>query len=268
MRQVKQIVATIAALSLTFALVGCSSDGASEETVPEPITSEEIDAQDIEIVQTGYTVEDGVARYAVVAVNPNEGYIANSVMLSIEGYDESDNMLIGTAATISDMYPNSETAVAGSSRLMTVETENPELVRLNVSVDLQFVTWTKVSDVDTIYEYTVSDENINVDNENTAVVTGNVTTHIPGDTDGGAGAGLSIVAVLFDADGNILCGGTDSSIYFDAITTTADVPDSEEGAEEPPAEVIEPQDVTAEFSITIPDAPKFASFKVYVDPGM
>ena len=312
MRTPKKLVAVLAASAMALTMFGCSGTQ-EEETVAEPdmITSEEISAQEIQIKQTGYSLDDqGNINYAIIANNPNEGYIANSVMFSIEGYDENDRMLLGTAETIMDMYPGVDTGVVGTAHV--VESDLP-LVRFEVSASVDLVNWTETdlsaSEIEDMFTVDTQDA-ANVDG--TTTISGTLSADVPDAEEATSEdedtttdrISASVVAILQDADGKLICGGDEDNIIFDMPMVIEPVEEpvepndaelvsgegaeeadenadenAEEGeegdeataeSEEPVAEEAAPVQsdrATASFSISIPNAPSYARYILLVVPA-
>lgn len=307
MKLSKKLVAALSAGVMAFALfgmAGCSSE--AEDTTTES-TTEEINAQDIEVTASGYSVlPDQTVSYAFTVENPNEGYVANSVTFTIEGYDENDVMLIGGGETIQEVYPGVTTAAAGTSYLSD---PSAKIARFEVKPLMQNVLWTKTTETPEELNSTFQLSDMQVkEADGSMTITGNISTEMPSAEDTAASALESrkdahVVAILRDADGNIICGGTAMGIMLDPsmtpITTSSSsggvVPGTvdedgnlvdEEGNPVEPndAELISGEPTEAElqaegeeggnsvatttYTITIPGVVDYATVDVYATPGI
>ncbi len=307
MKLSKKLVAVLSAGVMAFALFGMAGCSSSESAANVEKTTEEINAQDLNVTGSGFTVlPDQTVSYAFTVENPNEGYVANSVTFTIEGYDANDVMLIGGGETIQEVYPGVTTAAAGTSYLSDA---SAEIVRFEIKPLMQNVLWTKTTDTpDQLNSmFQLSDTQV-TESDGAMTITGTISADL-GDTEGSAESSLDsrkdahVVAILRDADGNILCGGTAMGIMLDPsmtpINTTVPssgvVPDTvdEEGNPVEPndAELVsgEPteeqaQDAAAQdaqlaeeqtsnvasttFTITIPGIVDYATVDVYATPGI
>lgn len=307
MKLSKKLVAVLSAGVMAFALFGMAGCSSSESAANVEKTTEEINAQDLNVTGSGFTVlPDQTVSYAFTVENPNEGYVANSVTFTIEGYDANDVMLIGGGETIQEVYPGVTTAAAGTSYLSDA---SAEIVRFEIKPLMQNVLWTKTTDTpDQLNSmFQLSDTQV-TENDGAMTITGTISADL-GDTEGSAESSLDsrkdahVVAILRDADGNILCGGTAMGIMLDPSMTPINttVPSSgvvpgtvdEEGNPVEPndAELVsgEPteeqaQDAAAQdaqlaeeqtsnvasttFTITIPGIVDYATVDVYATPGI
>ncbi len=307
MKLSKKLVAVLSAGVMAFALFGMAGCSSSESAANVEKTTEEINAQDLNVTGSGFTVlPDQTVSYAFTVENPNEGYVANSVTFTIEGYDANDVMLIGGGETIQEVYPGVTTAAAGTSYLSDA---SAEIVRFEIKPLMQNVLWTKTTDTpDQLNSmFQLSDTQV-TESDGAMTITGTISADL-GDTEGSAESSLDsrkdahVVAILRDADGNILCGGTAMGIMLDPSMTPINttVPSSgvvpgtvdEEGNPVEPndAELVsgEPteeqaQDAAAQdaqlaeeqtsnvasttFTITIPGIVDYATVDVYATPGI
>lgn len=313
MKLSKKLVAALSAGAMAFAMFGMAGCSASDEPdTPVESTTEEINAQDIEVTGSGFTVlPDQTVSYAFTVENPNEGYVANSVTFTIEGYDENDVMLIGGGETIQEVYPGITTAAAGTSYLSD---PSAEIARFEIKPLMQNVLWTKTTETPEELNSKFELSNTEVtETDGSMVITGSISADL-GDTDSSAESSLDsredahVVAILRDADGNIICGGAAMGIMLDPsmtpITTatgTGVVPgtvDEEGNPIEPELDEegnpIEPNDaelVSGEptepelegeeageegqstvaittYTITIPGIVQYATVDVYATPGI
>ncbi len=139
MKFTNKIAATIAAGVLAFGMLGVVGCSSQEET-PTELTTASINAQDIEVTGVGFTVlDDGTVNYAFTVNNPNEGYIAEGVTFTIEGYDADGSMLVGGGETIQTIYPGVQTAAAGTAY---IPNGGNALATFEVSPLMEHVNWT------------------------------------------------------------------------------------------------------------------------------
>lgn len=305
MKLSKKLVATLSAGVMAFALfglAGCAGSDQADST--KESTTEEINAQDIEVTASGYTVlPDQTVSYAFTVENPNEGYVANSVTFTIEGYDENDVMLIGGGETIQEVYPGVTTAAAGTSYLSDA---SAKIARFEIKPLMQNVLWTKTTETPEQLNsmFQLSDTQV-TEGDGSMTITGSISADMPSNDEEGGSAldnrmDAHVVAILRDADGNIICGGSAMGIMLDPSMTPVNTSGSgvvpgtvdengnlvdEEGNPIEPndAEVIsgEPTEeelqaegeegtskATTTYTITIPGVVSYATVDVYATPGI
>lgn len=309
MKLSKKLVATLSAGVMAFTLfgmAGCAgSDGADTTTES---TTEEINAQDLEVTASGFTVlPDQTVSYAFTVENPNEGYVANSATFTIEGYDENDVMLIGGGETIQEVYPGVTTAAAGTSYLSDPDAT---IARFEIKPLMQNVLWTKTTETpDELNSTFQLSETQVTESDGSMTITGTISADL-GETEEGESSldnrmDAHVVAILRDADGNIICGGTAMGIMLDpsmvpisTSTGSGVVPgtvDEEGNLVDEEGNPIEPNDaelVSGEpteeelaaaegegeesennvaqttYTITIPGIVDYATIDVYATPGI
>lgn len=305
MKLSKKLVASLTAGVMAFALFGLAGCAGSDQAdATKESTTEEINAQDIEVTASGYTVlPDQTVSYAFTVENPNEGYVANSVTFTIEGYDENDVMLIGGGETIQEVYPGVTTAAAGTSYLSD---PSATIARFEIKPLMQNVLWTKATETPEQLNsmFQLSDTQV-TEGDGSMTITGSISADMPSNDEEGGSAldnrmDAHVVAILRDADGNIICGGSAMGIMLDPsmtpVTTSGSgvVPGTvdengnlvdEEGNPIEPndAEVIsgEPTEeelqaegeestskATTTYTITIPGVVSYATVDVYATPGI
>lgn len=297
-----KIASSIAACALAFGMlgaVGCSSEEASDAGTTD-ITTAEINAQDIEVTNVGFTVvENQTVNYAFTVNNPNDGYIADGVTFTIEGYNADGVMLVGGGETIQEIYPGVETAAAGTAFLSDPESE---LVTFEIKPLMEHVIWTKtdVTSQEVADMFQVSGVSIS-DVEGGQEVTGKLSADLGEEDSSDAASSMiskrmnaRLVVLLKDSAGNIVGGGSTPSIMLDAsmiaiggVGTSSGVQldedgnaiESEEGAEG--EESNEQTEAAAEaeatgsgniaitdFVITIPGNIDYSSYDIVVTPGI
>ncbi|MCI9129905.1 MAG: hypothetical protein HFJ65_06325 [Eggerthellaceae bacterium] len=263
MKLSRKLVAAISAGVLAFAMfgmAGCSSEGS--DGVAQEKTTEEINAQDIQVTGSGFTVlPDNTVNYAFTVENPNEGYVANSVTFTIEGYDENDVMLVGGGETLQEVYPGVTTAAAGTAYLSD---ETATIARFEVKPLMQNVLWTKTTETtdDLMSQFEITNTEV-TEAADGMTITGTISTDL-GEESSSSDSSTSyldnrtdahVVAIFRDADGNIVGGGSAAGIMLDSsmipITTgstpsTGSIPGESSAAEAADAEnaevIAEPND--------------------------
>lgn len=305
MKLTSKIAATIAAGALAFGMlgvVGCASEEAEEQTTD--ITTADISAQDIEVTNVGFTVLDNqTVNYAFTVNNPNEGYIADGCTFTIEGYDADGVMLVGGGETIQEIYPGVETGAAGTAFLPDPESQ---IATFEIKPLMEHVIWTKtdVTSEDVSKMFEVTDVNITAQ-EDSQEVTGLISADLGEESSTGDAAtdmlgrrmNARIVVLLKNSAGEIIGGGSSSSIMLDASMTgfgaaqaTAEAvaadEDRGEDMDEQAEEAQQMQEAEAEaeaaeqatggnsniattnFVITIPGNIDYANYQIVVTPGI
>lgn len=114
----KKVVACVTACALGVSILGLAGCASSNSATQGGPVDPGFDAEDIQVTQSGYTMgADGTLRYAFVAVNPNDGHLAENVVFSIQAYDSGHNLIAGAGSTMPTMYPQHETAACGSAEV-------------------------------------------------------------------------------------------------------------------------------------------------------
>lgn len=285
MKITAKIAACACACAMAFGLFGCGGSDQNAQEVKE-YTTDEITAQEVEVLSSGYSIsDDGTVNFAFFANNPNEGYVARNLTFTIEGYDDEDVMLIGGGQTVTELYPNVETAVAGTTYLAN---SDKSIARFEIIPMMDTVLWEKTTGTAEDYENKFT---IDVDTQSRndlgelvidATVTGQVGPLAPENpSNNGTVAGFEeghAVCVLYDASGKIVGGGFSGGFILDnSSVITAEAPDanavSEEGEEGESTDSGEP-DTNSEHtaattvSIIISNPPAFDKIEVFAYPGM
>lgn len=297
MKFTNKIAATIAAGVLAFGMLGVVGCSSQEET-PTELTTASINAQDIEVTGVGFTVlDDGTVNYAFTVNNPNEGYIAEGVTFTIEGYDADGSMLVGGGETIQTIYPGVQTAAAGTAY---IPNGGNTLATFEVSPLMEHVNWTKTTETPEEVESQFTTSDVQVENiDGTEQITGKISIDFGNDSSSSDSAASMLdmratarVVVLFKNEaGEIIGGGSSNSIMLDAsmiAMSGAATPQLDE--EGNPIEPSEDQEVSAEdaaaadaaaaeaaaqasnvatstWTIAVPGNMGFASYDVIVTPG-
>lgn len=305
MKLSRKIVAVLSAGVLAFTMLGVAGCSTEEESTNTELTTADIDAQEIEVTQTGYEVLGETVCYAFTVNNPNDGYIANGVTFTIEGYNEEGTMVLGGGETVQIIYPGLETAVAGQSYLAP---ESGAIARFDVRPLMDNITWVKttVTAEELENKYDISDVEV-TDTDGSTVVTGTISADLGVDSNSDADAianareDVHLVVLFRDADGKLLCGGNSLGIMLDPSMTSIVgtpiatdpimVPDEaaaeDDGAvlddngepvasdpaaadvEEPMPAEVEPSTVAkTTFYINIPGIFNYASYQVIATPGL
>lgn len=243
MKILAKVSAVIISAAMALTAFGCgSSDSATQTTEPG------FEPQDIEINDPGYSIsDDGKLRYAFVAVNPNDGYIAEDVIFTIEAYDANGSMIAGGGETISALYPGTETASAGEADMYSQTSDTPEVASLSIVAMMDSVTWTKTTlaggDVENSMDI-VSPRMSNEDNGDLEIKA--TLGFVDGDDmklDASKPIELRVVALLFDESGQAICGTAPLTFTLNSA------------------------DATYEYVATIADPPKYAECTLYVTPN-
>lgn len=279
MKAISKVVATAAVSALALCMFGCS--GGQEATTTDASeapthTSEEINAQDITVQQSGFTwsttdsvdadgntVEVPSVDYAFTVINPNSGYVAENVPFNVNGYNAAGEVVFSGGATCMYLYPGIETALSGNTTVSLAEGMDSEITEFTVEPLLSTVEWldTKLSDQQITDMFQVgevaaerTDETLNV----TASVTGNPAdgekiykvADLEGTLEG------HCVAIFYDEDGNILFGSDSTNVLIDQ-TTVDNANNTEDGAAP-----------INNVSISIQNAPEYSDVKLFVMPGL
>lgn len=304
MKLSRKIIASLSAAALAFAMLGMVGCSTEEETVETELTTADINAQDIEILETGYEVIDQSLCFAFTVKNPNAGYIANGVTFTVDGYNEEGSMVTGGGATLQMIYPDIETACAGTT---SFDPEAGNIVRFEVHPLMENVTWTKTDVTPEEFANRFELSNVQVSEiDGQTIVNGSVSADLgvsleSDDADALANAREDVhVVVLFrDADGKLLCGGSSLGVILDPSMTSvigtpinpdetmaegseaddgtlldengepvASDPAAAEVDEPVPAEVAPSTVATTTFYIPMPGIVNYASYQIIVTPGM
>lgn len=241
-----KILSKIAVIAISAALAacafGCGSSGTSAQS-----GNPGFEPQDIEINDPGFTVTDeGKMSFAFVAVNPNEGHLAENVIFTVEAYDAGGSMIAGGGITIPALYPGTETAGAGEADLFSRDTATPEVASLSIVAMMDSITWTETDITASDIEKSVSivKPRKGEDDNGALVIWATIEMDKAEDVrlDTSKPIEMRAVALLFDEDGNAICG-------TDAVTFTLEP----EGA----------YDLTE----SIANPPSYAESMLYVTPA-
>lgn len=241
MKLLAKIAAIAASAVLAASAFGCGSSDSSAKSGAAGFEPESIQVND-----AGFAItEEGTLRYAFVAVNPNDGHVAQDVVFTIEAYDADGSMIAGGGETIPVLYPGVETAGAGETQLFSQSTDTPEVANLSIVPMMDSAAWsdTKVTaeeceDMVKINNPRMlpADENLDIKAKIELASGDDAPAGTPSSMD------LRAVAVLFDDSGSAICGTS-------AVTFTVNA------------------DGSYDYNATIMDAPDYGECNLYVTPS-
>lgn len=241
-RRVACLIAIGAFAASLLALAGCSSQSGDG--------SAGFDVVDIEVSKSGYSLgDDGTLRYVFIANNPNEGHLAENVVFSVGAYDASDELIADAGITVPAIYPNHREAVSGSTQVYATsgdgssaaagssESSLPEVAYIRISPIMESAEWSDTSYDGAALEGLVSIDETKMSNRGgeSLSISAQVSTTLDS-------VDLFAVAVLSDADGNLIC-GSDWAVFECA---------SDGGP--------------SSISLSIANAPEYENCYVYVSP--
>lgn len=241
-----KIFSKIVAIAVSAAMAACAFGCGSSDTGAQS-SNPGFEPQDIEINDPGYSITDeGKLRYAFVAVNPNEGYIAEDVVFTVEAYDSNGSMIAGGGDTISALYPGTETAGAGEAELFSRDTETPKVASLSIVAMMDSVTWTETTITASDIEKSINivKPRMGEDDNGDLVVWATIELDQEEDVrlDTTQPVELRAVALLFNDEGSAICG-------TDAVTFS-----------------LEPEG-PYDFTASVPNPPSYAESTLYVTPA-
>lgn len=280
MKAISKIVAVLAVSALAFGMFGCSSESSSSTTnadEAQTYSSQDINASDISIEKSGYvqTTQTSVdadgneisvpaVDFAFVVKNNNAGYVAENVPFNVNGYNASGEVVFSGGASCMYIYPGIETAVSGNTALNVVEGMDTTVTEFTVEPLMSTVEWLKtgLTDSEIANMFTVQDAT--AERTDTGV---NVTASVTGDLADSEKIFKVVdfentleghcIAIFTDEAGNILFGSDSTNVLIDQ--TTLDNAQSAQGADAAPLNNV---------TISIPNAPEYADFQLYVMPSL
>lgn len=275
--KLRSIVGIFAAAALCCSMVGvagCASDAQTQSDAQE-VETVTIDAMPIQIDEVGFSIgADDAVNYAFTMTNPNDGYIADRITLSISGYDADGTMVLGAAESVERMFPGIEYAMAGTTFLAGTT----DIERLEVTPSMDQVGWieTEVSSNTIESLFSVVDPRSGRLSDDTVVASGRVVAN-NADTlaalEGVSSDAISakVCAILVDTNGNIIAGGTADGLEFteeEGIVHGAESMGSDaETAERAEQESSDGEVLrAATFSISMEGAPGFKECRYFVMP--
>lgn len=241
-----KILSKIAAIAISAAMAacafGCGSSGTSAQS-----SDPGFEPQAIEINDPGFAItEKGKLHYAFVAVNPNDGYVAENVIFTVEAYDANGSMIAGGGETISALYPGAETPGAGETDLFSQTTDNPEVASLSIVAMMDSISWTAT---------TVTNEDIE---DSIDIVSPRMATTDNGD--------LAIKATIQLAEGDAMKLDVSQPIELRAEAILFDESGQALCGTEPVIFTLEPDGEAYSFAAVIANPPKYAQSNLYVTP--
>lgn len=242
MKPLAKIAAIVASAALALSVLGCSSPQSSAPSTPG------FEVQDIQVNESGYSItDDGKLRYAFVAVNPNEGHVAQDVIFTVEAYDANGSMIAGSGETLSILYPGAETPGTGETDLFSSSTDTPEVASLSIAPMMDSVTWsdTDVTNSDIENAIDIVSPHMTTSDDGSISISAGIKLKSEGEGQRFSGKDMDVRAVvlLSDASGNALCGTSPATFTLSANGDTY------------------------QYESSIPNAPEYAECNLYVTPG-
>lgn len=236
----------IAAIAISAAMAVCAFGCGSSDTSAQS-GSPGFEPQGIEVVDLGYSItNEGEFRYAFVAVNPNEGHVAENVVFTVEAYDSNGSMIAGGGETISALYPGTETAGAGETELFSRDTATPKVANFSIVAMMDSVTWTTTTITDSDIEDSIEVIKPRMSGNDDGGVDIKASVKLAeGDAlkfDASKPVELRAVALLFDENDEVLCGTSPVTFSLDANSDSYS------------------------FEQTVSDAPAYSKCSLYVTP--
>lgn len=277
MKAISKIIAVLAVGALAFGMFGCSGGSGSTTTnadEAQTYTSEDINASDIAIEKSGYSLieqttidADGnevpvpAINYAFIVNNNNAGYVAQNVPFNINGFNAKGETVFSGGATAMYVYPGIDTALSGSTTYTPVEGIDNNIVEFTVEPLMSTVDWLKTSLTDSEIQNMFTVENVSADRTDDGV---NINASITGDVADGDKifkvADLEgtleghCVAIFTNEAGDIIYGSDSANVLIDQ--DMLDNIQGEDGAQ------------LNNVSIMVPKVPDYADFQLYVMPGL
>lgn len=242
MKTLAKIAAMVVSVALATAMFGCASSDGSQSS------NSGFEPKDIQVQHPGYSItEDGMLNYAFIAVNPNDGHLAQDVLFTIEAYDASGSMIAGGSDTIPALYPGTETAAAGMLELFSISTETPKVSELSIVAMRDSCTWsaTTVTDSDITDSLDIVKPRLNSTDDGITEIAASIRL-AQGDSqklDVSQPMEFRAVALLFNESGQAVC-GTPADIF-----------------------TLSEDESSANFSGVIENAPAFTESLLYVTPA-
>lgn len=241
-----KILSKIAAIAISAAMAACAFGCGSSDTSGQS-ANPGFEPQDIQVNDLGYYITDeGMLSYAFIAVNPNEGHVAQDVIFTVEAYDASGAMIAGDSLTISALYPDAETPGAGETELFSRNTKNPEVSNLSIMPLKDSITWK---------DTTISNDDI----EESLVIAS------PRKSDGDNGS-IGIKASIQLAEGDDMKLDASKPIELRAVALLFNDAGQAIYGTEPVTFTLTPDDNSYSFVSTIANPPTYAQSTLYVTP--
>lgn len=280
MKAITKIVAVATVCALAFGMVGCAGGSKSKQTTTnadEAVThtSEDIKAQDITVVASGYTqstsetidadgntVENPIIEFAFTAKNPNSGYVAQNVPFNVNGYNSNGDVVFSGGATCMYIYPGIETAVSGTTAITASEGVDTKVTAFTVEPLMATVDWldTSLSDTEIADMFTVND--VTAERNDGTV---NISATVLGDLADADKiykiANLEntleghCVVIFYNAEGDIVFGSDSTNVLIDQNT----LDNAKANGDSAPI---------SNVSISIPNAPEYSTYNMFVMPSL
>lgn len=276
--KLKSIAGIFAATLLCISIVGvagCASDAQTQNDAHE-VETVSIDATPLQINEVGFsTGADGAVNYAFTMTNPNDGYIADRITLSISGYDANGAMVLGAAENVDRMFPGIEYAIAGTTYLA----DATDIERLEVVPSMDQVGWIQTDIETSTLEnlFSVVDPRSGRLSDDTVMASGRV---VANDADALASLegvlqdaiSAKVCAVLVATNGDLLAGGMVDGLEFNeeesGVHQTEDIGSDAESTERATQESSDGEILkAATFSIAIEGAPGYKECRFFVMPA-
>lgn len=287
MKKAGKVLAAFTAAALAFGVVGmagCSSSDtkADDSTVYE---ADSINAQDITVTNSGYSVHDveGLdadgnsvmnveANYAFLVENPNTGYVAQNVPFSINAYNAAGETVFSAGNSVMYLYPGITTAVSGTTTFQPTDEIDQTVTTFEVVPVLTGIEYLKtgLSNGEIADMFKVNNPEVTENPEGDAVGSDQVSYTVSASISGDLADGTKIfkvadlentleghaVAVFTDAEGNIVYGTDPSNILIDETTADMLKQTTEDGSP------------MSNFSVSLSWLPEYQNFQIYVMPGL
>ncbi len=275
MKAISKVVAVLAVGALALGMFGCSSGSNASADSETTYTSEDINAQEITINKSGYSVVPSTTidaegnqvpiseiNFAFTVNNPNTGYVAQNIPFNVNGYNTNGEVVFSGGATCMYLYPGIETAISGTTSLSAVEGMDQNVTEFTVEPLTSNIEWLKtgLSDADIQNMFTVENETLeNADGglSLSATVTGDLADQnkIFKVADLEDTLEAHAIVILYDANGNIVYGSESTNILIDQ--TTLDNAKDENG-----------NPLISNLSISMPNAPEYSDYQLFVMPSL
>lgn len=241
MKALAKIAALAVSVIMAASAFGCgSSDSASQTSNPG------FEPESIQINDAGFCITDeGMLSYAFVAVNPNDGYVAEDVVFTIEAYDASGSMIAGDSQTMSALYPGAETPGAGVTEMFSLDSDDPQVANLSIAALTDSITWNAT---------TITNDDIE---SSLHIVSPRMSTSSSDGT-------LSIKASIDLAEGDDLKLNASSPIELRAVALLFDESGAAICGTEPVIFTLDPENPTYDLAASIADAPQYSKGDLYV----
>lgn len=270
--KLKSVACLLASAALCVSMVGCAGESQTQSD-SQQVDTVSIDATPIEIIQSGFsTGNDGEVNYAFTLKNPNDGFVADRVTLSISGYDSEGGMVLGAAESIEHMFPGIEYAVSGT----TFMAGSGAIDRLEVVPSMDVIGWipTETSSEAAADMFSVANPRSGRLSNGSVSIGGRVVANdaeVVAKVEGVDVDGITakVCAILVDTEGNFLGGGTAGGLVFNEEESVIREEASTDAGSGNQTEDSSDRVVlkAAPFDISISSSPGFKECRYYVMPA-